>query len=58
MLFDAAERQRRTVRPALPHGPTALPAVLKETQQRALWATWDTVGRGDTLIGPPDFDFL
>lgn len=30
-LFDAAERQRRTVRPALPYGPTALPAVLKET---------------------------
>lgn len=25
MPFDAAERQRRTVRPALPHGPTALP---------------------------------
>ena len=30
---DAAERQRRTVRPALPHGPTALHAVLKETWQ-------------------------
>jgi len=32
-VFDAAERQSRTARPALPHGPTALPAVLKATQQ-------------------------
>lgn len=34
MLFDAAERQRRTVRPAPPSGPTAPPGGAKEPGQR------------------------
>ncbi len=67
-LFDAAERQRRTVRPALPHGPTALPAVLKETQQspallsRALPPGPHGTGFGaasrSLLIGQFEFDFV